>query len=215
MATKRPGKRREVFDALRAKYRSAKATLDDADIALHVKYGRNFQDSWLSRAEAKALASAKAAVDKAGKKFFDHLQSFSPRDWSYGVPIHWLYEDLTYEDAARPTTERLSVVPVLVGLNGAASMSAARPTCGGTLLFETIGSMLVKRVVGPGLEPTYSYRCSRCGASGMLRERRSGAPLRKLRGAREGNLAGDAQSDVAGCRGRRVVAGRSPEEARR
>ncbi len=106
-------KDRARFDALRAKYLAAKKRCDDLDIALAVKFGRSYERSWLKAGDRKALERAQAARDKAGDALFDHVQSFSPRDWSCGVPADWVRESLTYEDAARPAGEALSVTPPL------------------------------------------------------------------------------------------------------
>ena len=104
---------RAKFDQLRSKYLAAYAKLHDHDVALRVRYGGNYEKPWLKASDRNALEREHAAVSRAGDAFFKHLQSISPRDWSYGVPIHWLYEKLSYEDAVRPEGQRLSVVPPL------------------------------------------------------------------------------------------------------
>lgn len=104
---------RERFDTLRAKYLAAKAKLDEVSSALSVKYGSEYRDSWLRVGERKARSKARDAAEKAGDALTDHVATFSPRDWSYGVPQSWVRESLTYEDAARPVGEPLSVVPPL------------------------------------------------------------------------------------------------------
>lgn len=100
------------FAALRRRYLARKTKLDAREGALRVKYGE-LQISWLTRAERLELERLRAGADAAGDAFFAYLKAISPRDWSYGVPVHWLYEALTYEDAIRPATETLSVVPPL------------------------------------------------------------------------------------------------------
>lgn len=106
-------KKRERFDALRAKYVAQKARLDEREGAFRARYGSTWERSWLTRGEETTLDRIEAARDKARRRFFDYIQSISPRDWSYGVPYRWIAEDLPYEDAVRPLGEKLSVVPPL------------------------------------------------------------------------------------------------------
>lgn len=104
---------RQRFDALRAGYVAARERLDLREMAITSKYGPGWHKYYLSRAEARGLDQARAAIDKAGDAFYTNLKTISPRDWSYGVPTCWLYEKLTYNDAARPVSRPLSVVPPL------------------------------------------------------------------------------------------------------
>lgn len=106
-------KNRFRFDALRAAYLAKKANLDDYENGIRRKYGGAWNRSWLRNTEEKRLAQKTEATDKARRKFFDFVMSISPRDWNYGVPYHWICEELTYEDAVRPLDEKLSVVPPL------------------------------------------------------------------------------------------------------
>lgn len=103
----------EKFDSLRAKYLAAKSKLDEYRSELRLKYGSEYRDFWLKDGERKRSDRLQASADKVSAAFFEHLQSFSPRDWSYGVPLAWVLEDLAFEDAARPAGETLSVVPPL------------------------------------------------------------------------------------------------------
>lgn len=104
---------RERFDALRAKYLAAKAKLDEVSASLTTKYGSDYHDAWLKAGERTARQKARDAAEKAGDALTEHVATFSPRDWSYGVPQSWVRESLTYEDAVRPVGEPLSVVPPL------------------------------------------------------------------------------------------------------
>lgn len=110
-AKQRPS--RERFDALRARYLTAKAKLDDVNAAHEAKYGPGCQESWLKPGERTAYRKAKDAAERAGEAFTDYVAAISPRDWSRGVPFHWVRESLTYEDATRPLGEVLSVSPPL------------------------------------------------------------------------------------------------------
>lgn len=104
---------RVKFDALRAKYLAARAKRDAYESVLRARYIGEYENSWLAAAERKKRDRLYAAADKAGAAFLAHVRSFSPRDWDRGVPTYWLYGELTYEDAARPATEPLSVEPPL------------------------------------------------------------------------------------------------------
>lgn len=101
------------FSLLRDAYVRARAQLDEYESTLARKHGSGWRPYWLKASEEKSLNSKRDAAHITGRKFYDHLAAISPRDWSYGVPIHWLYEHLTYEDAVRPVDEPLSVVPPL------------------------------------------------------------------------------------------------------
>lgn len=100
---------RERFDRLRAKYLAARDRRAEVESALRVKYGPDFDPRWASAAERRRYESALVAQGRAGDAFYAHLREVSPRDWGCGVPAHWLYEELTWEDAVRPTSEPLSV----------------------------------------------------------------------------------------------------------
>ena len=102
---------RARFDSLRARYLTARKKYNDLDIAFSSRYGRTYNKTWLSAADRKKLENARASADKAGDAFYEYVKTISPRDWSYGVPIHWISEDLTFEDAIRPLGEKLSVSP--------------------------------------------------------------------------------------------------------
>jgi len=104
---------REKFDALRARYLAKQAKLDEQRSAFATKYGSEWKETWLSRADAKKLERLEEAERTAGRAFTDYLATISPRDWSYGVPLQWVLETLTFEDAVRPVGETLSVVPPL------------------------------------------------------------------------------------------------------
>lgn len=104
---------RERFDALRARYIAARVKQEEHYAALRFKYGGEYKDSWLRAGERNLEDRLSAAVDKAGDALFAHVQAISPRDWSVGVPVSWVLEDLTFEDAERPVGEPLSVVPPL------------------------------------------------------------------------------------------------------
>lgn len=101
------------FHALRKRYLDAEAKRDAFDMTLQRKYTSQWEKTWLSAKERHELERLNRAVDKAGDRFFDHLQAISPRNWRSGAPVHWLYTSLSYEDAVRPLDDRLSVTPPL------------------------------------------------------------------------------------------------------
>lgn len=105
---------RAKFENLRRRYIGARAALTDAQLELGWRYGHaRGWESYLKAAEKRKLERLRAATDRESGKFFDYLESISPRDWSYGVPSHWVIEQLSYDDAVRPVEEPLSVVPPL------------------------------------------------------------------------------------------------------
>lgn len=101
------------FDALRKRYLKAADALANLEIALSAKYGLSSRPDWYTGAERKKLTALRERIDKATDAFTGHLGRISPRDWSYGVPVRWICETLSYEDAVRPTSEPLSVRPPL------------------------------------------------------------------------------------------------------
>jgi hypothetical protein len=120
-ATKKPVRPSPArFQALRDRYLRADAALSALRSTFTAKYSGAYDRTWLLKGERDREDRAVAAVDRAGAAFFAYLQSISPRDWSTGVPAHWLCEKLSYDDAVRPRGEPLSVVPPL-------SYGATRP----------------------------------------------------------------------------------------
>lgn len=87
------------FDSLRARILAKRKELNDLDVAMHVKYGPGAQLRWMKRAEASKIEKARAAMDKLGESFWKVLDTVSPVDWRYGVPQHWVLENLTWEEA--------------------------------------------------------------------------------------------------------------------
>lgn len=110
-------KKRERFDVLRAAYVKQRERFDKVERDLRGKYHVSWDATLYSHdttvTEQRKRDAARAAMDKASDKFMAHLDAISPRNWHEGAPAHWVYEDLTYEDAVRPLNEKLSVVPPL------------------------------------------------------------------------------------------------------
>lgn len=104
---------RERWEKLRADYLTTSRAARDIDIQLSLKYGPGFQLGWASKTEQKKLHQLRQRLDRIGDKMFAILERVSPRDWSRGVPTHWLREKLSWEDAVRPLGEPLSVTPPL------------------------------------------------------------------------------------------------------
>ena len=104
---------RARFDELRARYLAQQAKRSAHDDAMRGKYGGDYRTTWLTTGEAKKETKLREASDAAQNAFIDYLTEISPRYWKSGVPVHWLCEELTYEDAIRPVDQPLSVVPPL------------------------------------------------------------------------------------------------------
>lgn len=98
----------DLHEAL-AKVRAEQEALESK---LRLKYGMNYQTSWLSNADQTRLEKFRAKADKIGDKIIDMIVRLSPRGekWLRGVPSWWLREKLTWEDMLRPEGEELSVV---------------------------------------------------------------------------------------------------------
>lgn len=103
---------RRRFEQIRERYIQAEEAYQEAEIKLGARWGhaRNWK-TYLKAADRKRLERLSAAKEREKDKFFELLQRISPRDWTYGVPSHWVVEKLPYEDAVRPANEPLSVEP--------------------------------------------------------------------------------------------------------
>ena len=104
---------RDRWEKLRADYLATDRARLDLDIQLHVKYGPGFRHEWASKTEQKKLEQLRDRLDRIGNKMSAILDKVSPRNWGYGVPAHWVYSSLSWEDAIRPLGEPLSVTPPL------------------------------------------------------------------------------------------------------
>jgi hypothetical protein len=100
-----------MWEKLRSQYLALQEEERDYEISLRVRYGDNIK--WTSKTEQKKLESLRAKSDKVGKKMFTLIEKVSPRDWSSGVPSHWILKSLDWENVIRPLNEPLSVVPPL------------------------------------------------------------------------------------------------------
>lgn len=104
------------FASIRARILQARDKRDTLARTLELKYGGySLRPSymvwqWAKGHEKKKLEQLRAAYDRHAARLFALLAS-APRNWEVGVPYHWVAEDLTFEDAFRPVTEQLSVVP--------------------------------------------------------------------------------------------------------
>jgi hypothetical protein len=101
----------EQWHKLRSDYLEAERAYDDLDNELSYKYGSKHGHEWASRIERKKLDQLRKRKDRIGEKMFAILDKVSPRDWHHGVPAHWIYSKLSWEDAIRPANEPLSVAP--------------------------------------------------------------------------------------------------------
>jgi hypothetical protein len=104
---------RQKFDALRERCLSTRVPFEAFKNACQRKYGFANR-AWihqLSRAEERKYDSLKKQVDKADEKMMALLDKISERDWHHGVPAHWVYTQLSYDDAVKPRSTPLSTVP--------------------------------------------------------------------------------------------------------
>ncbi len=110
MATAADKKR---WDKLHADYAKAREEFGayEMELGRQYNYERGWQ-TWLNKGQRNKLERLRARADKIGDKIVDLLVRISPRGeaWLTGVPAQWIREELTWEDAIRPTAEPLSVV---------------------------------------------------------------------------------------------------------
>lgn len=97
---------RDRFEALKLKARVSAMKLQRLVTELDAHYQSH---RYAPRTMRHKLDALRIADNKAWDKLFAFIQSISPRDWSCYVPIHWIRDHLTYEDAM--TSGQLSVVP--------------------------------------------------------------------------------------------------------
>jgi hypothetical protein len=130
-----PAADRRRWDDLHAAYSVARTEADAYRVQLNVKYGSDSNPgwrTWLPKGERDKLERLEAKVNRIGDKIIDLLVRISPRgeSWLSGVPVWWLRERLTWEDAVRPTGEPLSVeVPMAWGATQRLTESSRACTC--------------------------------------------------------------------------------------
>lgn len=98
------------FEKLRAAVLAKRAERDAYDHAMHLNYGAGWRLTWLTKTEQTKWNRLCAAYYKAADRMHALLEA-SPRDWKSGVPTAWVVEELPFEDACKPISEALSVVP--------------------------------------------------------------------------------------------------------
>lgn len=157
------------WEKLRADYLAARREYDDLTIKLDVKYGKR---EWASRTEKKKLDQLRKRMDRIGDKMLAMLDQVSPRDWHSGVPAHWVYGSLSWEDAIRPLSEPLSVTPPLAyGHTSPMRTNPRRPNDGySPFPAEAIDPEQVRVGTDHEMEHTTSRRVARRIALDHLRE---------------------------------------------
>jgi len=98
------------WDDLHAALEKADAELEELESKLRMKYGMNYQRSWVGRGDQTRLDKLWEKADKIRKKIYEMVERLSPRDWGHGAPSWWVCHKLTWEDMIRPKNEPLSVV---------------------------------------------------------------------------------------------------------
>lgn len=78
--------------------------------AFRQELNRRYQDhAYAPAAKRNRLAVLERAERRAWDRFWKYLCVISTRAWEAGVPVSWIREALTYDDAV--TTSALSVIP--------------------------------------------------------------------------------------------------------
>ena len=96
MTDTQQAKQRERFNALqRAAQQSAEVARHYA-IDLEVKYSR---PEWAKRSERNRLEQLRARANRHQNRLYEFLATFATRDFTSGVPCHWVVSSLTYDDA--------------------------------------------------------------------------------------------------------------------
>jgi hypothetical protein len=98
------------FDKARAAVLATRAVRDATFGELERKYGPGVSLGWTCGQERKRAEKVRERHEHAQDAMFRVLED-SSRDWRSGVPVAWVTEELTYDDAVRPLDEPLSVVP--------------------------------------------------------------------------------------------------------
>jgi hypothetical protein len=118
---------REKFEKLRAKYLDIQNQMEQIRRDAHAKYGPS-ELTYASKAMKNKDAALRARQSKVSDEMYAILALVSPRDWRSGVPLHWVLGQLTWEDAVRPTSEKLSVTPPLAYGQTHAKENPVKPT---------------------------------------------------------------------------------------
>lgn len=97
---------RTRFTLLQQAVRDANRTAQTLRVALECRYQQLCYAPLTKRRQVEAL---NRTADRHQAKFFAFLESISPRNWAEGVPIRWIVDSLTFEDAT--TRGQLTDVP--------------------------------------------------------------------------------------------------------
>lgn len=96
----------ERFAELQTAAKRTRDTWTDYKAGLDRKYQ---SAQYAPAAKRRQLEQLARAERRAWERFWEYLHAISPRDWSAGIPCHWLIDGLRYNDAV--TYGPLSVVP--------------------------------------------------------------------------------------------------------
>lgn len=101
--------KRETFEHRQNTAKRKAEGLSEFITDMAVKYGAPGRQHYWSSREVKLYEKLKKAQSRAEASFFKHLKTVQTRDFSVGVPVWWLRDKLTFEDAT--TTDAMSVIP--------------------------------------------------------------------------------------------------------
>lgn len=106
---------KDRWNRLQAQYRAVRDQRDTADIEMRVKYhtDSNRWKMYALKREVQRVEKLERACERIAEKLCAMWTRLGKRNWSSGVPAHWIYTSLTFEDMVRPLSEPLSVVPPL------------------------------------------------------------------------------------------------------
>lgn len=87
---------RERFEKLQGAWKQAWMKVQDRKDYLASKYQ---QWNMASYSERNKVIKLQDAESKASDKFFEFLDTIATRDFRSGVPLYWILQNLTYDDA--------------------------------------------------------------------------------------------------------------------
>ena len=100
------------FERLTEKARKLSQECMDFRIKQNVRYGQGNINYWTASVRTK-YEKLRERSDKAESALFKAIEEVSPRNWSTGIPVNWIVENITWEMAT--TKDAIEVPPVAWG----------------------------------------------------------------------------------------------------